>query len=125
MKDQESDNIKKFRHTFSRIIPDLKMSRGVIVFLCKKPPNVLVYSIVGGELVFEKVKATEVISALMKFKCRQIPWNIVSNAKLKQIIRSFDYISEIEKDKDNQNDQKKIKALRKEIERIYKEKYKP
>ncbi|MBF0199043.1 MAG: hypothetical protein HQL32_15105 [Planctomycetes bacterium] len=96
MKTLKSSNQYKLQKTFSKVVPGLKSGGGVVAFVCKQPPEVMVYSIYNGELVVEKALASEVVSVLLRLKSRELPWNLINPSQVNVITKSFEHIHEFQ-----------------------------
>lgn len=113
-----SENTRKLRYTFSRIVPNLKIGNGIVVFLDDKTPTLRLYSLQDGDLVYQKVIAKEIISVLMHLKVKNIPWNNVDRQTLNQIIKSFDHINK-EETQCHEIPDDAIIALRNELKALF------
>jgi len=122
MADIKSINRRKLRHTFSRVIPHLLIGDDVVSFFCDTLPALDLYSLDDGDLVCDRIRATEIVSVLMHLKAKNIPWNNVSEKALIKIKKSFKHIYK-EEYQNSGLDKAIVVKMRSELNKIFEKNY--
>jgi hypothetical protein len=115
-------NKRKLRHSFSRIVPNLLLGEDAVAFFCDSLPDLSLYSLNNGELVYDKIRASDIVATLMHLKVKGVPWNNVNEKDLTKIQKSFAHIYK-EESKSSGLDSKTVRLMRSELNHIFKEKY--
>ena len=95
----------------------------MVAFVCKSPPDVLVFSVLDGKLVAKKALASEVVSILLTLKSKEIPWNVVEADDISRIEKSFSLIHQHEEDElhSTQEFDRDLEKLKNEMTQMFNE----
>ena len=94
----------------------------VVSFFCDTLPELDLYSLDDGDLVCDRIRATEIVSVLMHLKAKNIPWNNVSEKALIKIKKSFKHIYK-EEYQNSGLDKAIVVKMRSELNKIFEKNY--
>ncbi len=113
-----SENTRKLRFTFSKIIPNFNSAQGVAAFYCDKTSSLCVFSLLDGELMSETVGSDRVVEVILSLQCGGVPLNKVDPVQMRKITMGFTHIASVENESHRYVKNTTLEGLRTELSQL-------
>lgn len=87
-----SENTRKLRFTFSKVLPVLQITGGMVAFYCKERLQLMVFSILDGEMVVESIGSERLVETAIRLNHEGIIVNRVDAVQMRRIVQAFSHI---------------------------------